>query len=108
MLGRMNADITICATIQTKDSKGFVTNTDNALAAVKAYKEERHGSTAWKNRAAFTTSNTLFRFRIIPNVTLDTAMVILCGGERYNVTSAQVLGGMYVEVLADKTKPSGG
>ena len=108
MLGRMNADITICVTTQTKDSKGFVTNTDKALAAVKAYKEERHGSESWKNRAAFTSATTMFRFRCIPNVTLNAAMVILHGGERYNITSVQVLRGMYVEVMADKTKPSGG
>ena len=108
MLGRMNAEITICETKQTKDSKGFVSHSDKVLATVKAYKEERHGNETWRNRAAFSTATCLFHFRSIPNLTITTDMTINSGGERYNITSVQDKRGMYVEVLAEKITPSKG
>ena len=106
MLGRMNAIIEIIETAQHKDTQGFVTHTGKALAVVRAYKEERHGSETWKNRAVFSTATCMFRFRMIPNVEVTPAMVVMFAGERYNIVSVQSIRGMYVEVLADKIMPS--
>jgi head-tail adaptor len=88
----------------TKDSEGFVTNTGKSLVSVRAYKETKHASEAWKNRAAFSTAAALFRFRMIPGLTITTDMFIICDDERYNIVSVEdVKGrGMYVEVLAEK------
>jgi hypothetical protein len=54
-------------------------------------------------------ASALFRFRKIPGLTVDAAMVIICGGERYNIISAEdVRGrGMYMEVLAKVVSGSG-
>jgi len=92
----------------TKDSAGFAIQNDEPLASVRAYKEMRYGNESWRNRAAFSTSNALFRFRKIPELEVTAAMDIICDGERYNIISVEdVRGrGMYIEVLAEKIEPS--
>ena len=45
--------IEIISTEPDKDFMGFTKQGDSVLAKVRAYKESRHGSTAWRNRAAF-------------------------------------------------------
>jgi len=106
----MNAFIDIVQTIQNKDAAGFSVSEDNILASVRAYKEERHGTKMWANRAAFSTATCLFRFRVIPEVEITTKLQILCGGKRYKILSAEdVRGrGMYIEALADILEPSKG
>ena len=108
--GKMNTFIDIVQTNQTKDADGFVTSNDTVLASVRAYKEDRHGTTTWANRAVFSTATAMFQFRVIPGVTIDTKLQILCGGDRYKILSAEdVRGrGMYIEVLADRIEPSKG
>lgn len=107
--GKMNTNINIISTQPIKDSEGFVTEGDNVLASVRAYKENKHGSERWANMAAFSEATTLFRFRKIPGVTVDTTLVITDADGRYNIVNADdVRGrGMYVEVLAEEVKPSG-
>ena len=102
-LGKMNTFIDIVTTEPVKDADGFATKGDRAIASVRAYKEERHGSEKWANMAAFSAATALFRFRKIPGVTVDTTMTILCGGERYRIVSAEdVRGrGMYIEVMTE-------
>lgn len=102
--GKMNAFIDIVETRRGKDEEGFATSEDVVLASVRAYHEQRHGSEKWASRAAFSTSTDLFRFRVIPHLDITTSVLILCDGERFNVTSAEdVKGrGMYTEVLAEK------
>jgi SPP1 family predicted phage head-tail adaptor len=104
----MSSFIKIVANEPVKDSEGFSVNSDVTLASVRAYKEDKHGSEAWRNRAVFSTATVLFRFRKIPNLTVTTAMFILCDGERYNIVSVEdVKGrGMYVEALADMVSSS--
>jgi len=85
-----------------KDAEGFAIHSDTILAYVRAYKEERHGSKGWANRAAFTTSTVLFRFRRIPDLTVDTTMSIICEGVRYHINSAELVRSMYVEILAER------
>ena len=101
--GKINAFIDIVSTAHTTDAAGFGSETDTVLASVRAYREERHGSEQWANRAAFSSATTLFRFRKIPNMAVTTEHFILCEGQRFNIISVEdVKGrGMYVEVLAE-------
>ena len=105
----MNTLISIAQEVVTKDAEGFATKTDQVLASVFAYREGRHGSQKWVNRAAFSEATDLFRFRVIPDLTVTTAHVILCGDARFSITSAEnVKGrGMYLEVLAKRVTPDG-
>ena len=107
--GKMNVTVDILRPTITKDSAGFKRESDELLASVRAYREGRHGSEKWANRAVFTDATDLFRFRVIPNLTITTDMVIVCSGCRFKITSVEdVKGrGMYIEVLAKEVKPSG-
>ena len=102
--GKMNTRISISEETVTKDAEGFAQKADRILASVRACREERHGSQKWVNRAAFSEATDLFRFRKIPGFMVMTEHVILCDGERYEITSVEdVKGrGMYLEVLAKK------
>ena len=107
--GKMNTFIDLVEKQAIRDSEGFSTETDVILASVRAYQECRHGNEKWANRAQFSEATDLFRFRCIPGVTVTTAMVIVSGDGRFEITSVEdVKGrGMYIEVLAKEVKPSG-
>ena len=107
--GKMNTFVDIISTKPVKDSEGFAEKGDVILASVRAYKEERHGSEKWANRAAFSQASALFRFRKIPNLEITTDLVLVCSDGRYNIVSLEdVKGhGMYIEALAEKVKSSG-
>ncbi len=109
-LGRMSSFILIMSNEPTKDAEGFAVNTGVPLASVWAYKEDRHGSEAWKNRAMFSSATSLFRFRKIPGITVTTAMYIECDGERFNIVSVDDIRnrGMYIEALTELTTASEG
>jgi head-tail adaptor len=107
--GKMNDFIDIIQTSQTLDAAGFSTSIDVVLASVRAYREDRHGTKMWANRAAFTDATTLFRFRVIPTITAPyTLYMIACQGERFKILSAEdVRGrGMYIEILAQRLEAS--
>jgi head-tail adaptor len=106
--GKMRSFIYIVSNEPTKDEAGFAIPGGEILASVRAYKEMRHGNESWRNRASFSSSNALFRFRKIPGLEITPAMAILSDGERYNINSVEdVRGrGMYIEVLAEKIEPS--
>lgn len=105
----MNTFINIIEKVTIKDSEGFSTEVDNILASIKAYREGRHGTEKWANRATFSDATDLFRFRCLPGITVTTAMVIVCDDGRFEITSVEdVKGrGMYIEVLAREVKASG-
>ena len=107
--GKMNTFIDIIKPAITKDPDGFKVTSDEVLASVRAYREGRHGSERWANRAAFTDATDLFRFRCIPDLKINEDMVIICADSRFEITSMEdVKGrGMYIEVLAKEVKPSG-
>ena len=107
--GKMNVPISIAEETIVKDAEGFATKSDNILASLHAYREGRHGSQKWVNRAAFSEATDLFRIRVIPGLAVTTAHVILCGVDRFEITSVEdVQGrGMYLEVLAKKVTPDG-
>ena len=108
--GKMNSLADIVKTNQVKDSEGFTHSKDEVLATVRVYREGRHGSQRWANLAAFSEATDLFRFRCIPRLTVTTDNFLICGGERFNITSVEnVKGrGMYIEVLAKKEVPTVG
>lgn len=102
--GKMTLPIQLVLPKETTDSEGFRITQDTVVANIRAYREGRHGSERWANRALFSESTDLFRFRHIPGVTISTDMVIVCGGERFNITSVEDIKGkgMYTEALAKK------
>lgn len=107
--GKMNKFIEITQKQITLDDEGFQTETDAVLARVRAYREGRHGSEKWANRAAFSEATDLFRFRTIHSLTVTTDMRLLCDGSVFEITSVEdVKGrGMYIEALAKEAQPSG-
>lgn len=108
--GRMNRQASIIEEIVDKNSEGFASKQDVTLASVCMYREGRHGSERWANLATFSEATDLFRFRKIPGLKVTTGMFILCGGERFDIISAENVGGrgMYIEVLAKKVVSSRG
>ena len=107
--GRMNTLISITREVVMKDVEGFATKTDEVIASVFAYREGRHGSQKWVNRAVFSEATDLFQFRVITGLTVSPAHVIVCGEDRFEITSVEdVKGrGMYIEALAKKVTPDG-
>lgn len=107
--GKMNTQIQITLKQVTFDDEGFQTESDVVVATVRAYREGRHGSEKWANRAAFSEATDLFRFRTIPGVKMSTDMRLFCGDSVFEITSVEdVKGrGMYIEVLCKEVKPSG-
>ena len=108
--GKMKEFIDIVKTTKTRDKAGFLGETQEVVVSVRAYKEGRHASEKWANRATFSEATDLFRFRVIPNVTITNDMSIICNGSNYEITSIEdVKGkGMYVEVLAKKVEAVNG
>ena len=106
----MNTHISIAEEKVTKDAEGFAIKTENVLTSICAYREGRHGSQKWVNRAAFSEATDLFRIRTIPGLTVTTEHVILCDGERYEITSVEDVKGrnMYLEVLAKRIEATHG
>jgi head-tail adaptor len=106
--GKINTFIDIISTVPIKDAEGFATKSDNKLASLRAYKEDRHGSEKWTNMASFSNASSLFRFRIIPEFSVTTEMVIVCEDGRYQILSVEDVRsrGMYLEVLAEKLEPT--
>lgn len=107
--GKMNTQIQITQKRVTLDDEGFQTESDVIVAEVRAYREGRHGSEKWANRAAFSEATDLFRFRTIPGLMVTTNMRLLCDGSVFEITSVEdVKGrGMYIEALAKEVQPSG-
>lgn len=105
----MSTFIDIIEPRKVKDESGFITVQDVILASVKAYKELRHGSRVWANRAAFSKATVLFRFRKIDGIKIDTSHVIVCDTDRYRILSIEDVKnrGMYMEALCDEDKISG-
>ena len=107
--GKMTSHIDIITTDPVRDAEGFVSTGDNILASVRAYKEDRHGTTKWANMAAFSNATTLFRFRCLPGIEVNPSLYIACDGGRYRILSVENVRerGMYLEVLAERLEPTG-
>ena len=107
--GKMNSFIEIVKKSIDTDDEGFKTETLNTVAKIRAYREGRHGSEKWANRATFSTATDLFRFRCIPHIEITTDMLILCDNRKFEITSVENVKGrnMYLEVLAKEVKSGG-
>lgn len=108
-IGRMNRHIDIVNKVETTDSDGFLVVQNTVLHSVRAYREGRHGSKAWSNRASFTSATDLFVIRKIPNFMPTTKHFIQDGFDLFEITSVEDVKGrnMYIEILAKEVKPSG-
>ena len=108
--GKLNTFIELGIFRKVKDADGFTTSVYETMASVRAYREGRHGSQKWANLASFSEATDLFRFRIIPGVSITTDYSLKCGGETFDITSVEdVKGrGMYIEVLAKKVVSTNG
>ena len=108
--GKMNGFADIKSIQTAQDSEGFTSKTEVTLASVRCYREGRHGSERWANLAAFSEATDLFRFRVLPGLTVTTDHYIVYEDERYDITSVENVKGrrMYIEVLAKKVVPSHG
>lgn len=109
--GKMNTFIDIITTEPIKDAEGFVTKGARILASVRAYKETRNTSAKWERiigSAAFSSVSAIFKFRKIPDLTVDTTLFISDADGRYNIVSVEdVRGrGMYIEVMVEKLEGS--
>ena len=106
---RFDRFITIVKPAVTADTEGFGSKVDVTQAQTRAYREGRHGSRKWANRAAFSEATDLYCFRVIPNLTITTDMQLLDGNLRWEITSVENIKGrnMYVECLVKEVKPSG-
>ena len=102
--GKMNGFAEILSVEKIKDAEGFTTTRETTVANVRIYREGRHGTKRWANLAAFSEATDLFRFRVIPDVTITTENIIVTDGDRFTIESVEnVKGrGMYLEVLARK------
>ena len=105
---KLNTFIDIIKMEPVKDADGFPHMTDIVVASVRAYKEDRHGNQTWANRAVFTTATALFRFRVLPGITIEPGMAVACSDGRYRILSVEDVKGrrMYLEALAEKIEPS--
>ena len=107
--GKMNKFVEITQKQVVTDSEGFQSESNVVVARIRAYREGRHGSEKWANRAVFSEATDLFRFRTIPDLQVTTEMRILCDDSVFEISSVEdVKGrGMYVEALAKEVEPSG-
>ncbi|VEI13850.1 phage head completion protein [Trueperella bialowiezensis] len=105
-IGSMHETIDLITPIPVRDQAGFTTTTDQIVASVRAYREVRHASAAWVNRAAFTKATVLFRIRTIPGLDISEEMEIATHDGRYVIDSVETLG-RYVEILAHHTTAEG-
>ena len=105
----MNTRVTFFYKQKDTDAEGFLTEENHPLADVRAYREDQHGTQSWRNRAAYTTANTLFRLRKIPHFHITTDMYIACCGEKFEIYSVEDIKGrgMYIEILAERMRPNG-
>ena len=108
--GKMNRIAEIVEKRRIKDAEGFTSDQEVTLAAIRVYREGRHGSERWANLAAFSEATDLFRFRTVPGLVITTEHYLVCDGEQFDIVSVEdVKGrGMYTEVLAKKVVVSSG
>jgi len=105
--GKMNTPAQVLRVTYEKDTDGFATPTDQPVKSVRAYFEQRHGNVKWANRAAFSEATALFRFRVIPGLSIEPLYIIVCAAGRFEVLSVEQLRGMYVKILAREVEPVG-
>ena len=104
--GKMKGFALIKQLYKQKDADGFTKDAELILAKVRCYREGRHGSARWANLSTFTQATDMFRFRVIPDVTVTPDLYIDYQGERFKILSVENIRGrgMYLEILAEKVE----
>lgn len=105
-LGQMRHFIDILRLEHTKDAAGFDSTRDVVVASVRAEVEQRHASSAWVNRAAYTKATAIFRIRTHPGITVDESMVIATADGRWVIDSVEQVG-RYTVIEAHQHTPEG-
>jgi len=105
--GKMREPVTLIRVHHEKDADGIAHPCDEVIARVRAYHEQRHGNVKWANRAAFSEATALFRFRVIPGLTVEPLYIIIYKARRYEILSVEVLRGLYVEALVKEVAAVG-
>lgn len=105
-IGSMRETIDLIAPVTVRDKAGFTTTSDQIIATVRAYRETRHASAAWVNRAAYTKATVLFHIRVIPSLEVSEAMEIATHDGRYVIDTVETIG-RYIEILAHHSAPEG-
>ncbi|MGJ9482071.1 phage head completion protein [Actinotignum sp. GS-2025e] len=105
-VGSMRDRIDLIAPVTVRDKAGFTTTRDQVVATVRAYRETRHATSAWVNRAAYTNATVLFRIRVMPGLDVTAAMEIATCDGRFVIDTVEVIG-RYVEILAHQSVPEG-
>ena len=106
--GNLRHAIRIVQPVVVLDASGFEQREDHEVASVRASIEQRHATSAWVGRAAYSDATALFRIRPIPGVEVTTAMEIDCHLGRFLIDSVEVLARRYVQILAHNKTPEGG
>ena len=102
--GKMNTIIEIIDTTLVKDNEGFTQKDEQVIARARAYKDERHGSRKWANMAAYTKASATFQLRRIPDVMIETGMLIRCDTGEYRILSVEIIMGFYMQLAAEKVE----
>ncbi|MEX3505466.1 head-tail adaptor protein [Corynebacterium sp. LK2510] len=105
-IGSMRETIDLIAPVTVRDKAGFTTTRDQVVATVRAYRETRHATSAWVNRAAYTNATVLFRIRTMPGLDVSEVMEIATHDGRFVIDTVEVIG-RYVEILAHQSVPEG-
>lgn len=105
-IGSMRETIDLITLVPVRDAAGFTSSTAQVAASVRAYREARHASSAWVNRAAYTQASVLFRIRAIPGLEVTEAVEISTREGGFVIDTVEVIG-RYVEILAHHDTPEG-
>lgn len=105
-IGSMRETIDLITPVARRDAAGFTASAEQVVASVRAYRQMRHASSAWVNRAAYTQATVLFRIRTIPGLTVSEVMHIAAADGRYIIDTVEPIGA-YIEILAHRLHPEG-
>lgn len=97
--GKMRDKIIIYSVDANRDSDGYASELDTVVATIRAYREDKSNTLKWTNSAVMEGIDAMFTFRKIPGVTVKPKMIISNRGDKFLVTSAELLRG-YVKVMA--------
>lgn len=103
-IGDLRTPIIILEIKHGKDKEGFASTTEEPVACVRSYKEDKNTTEKWSNRALFQQASSLFKIRYIPHLNITTDMKIECYDGMYEILSVENVKGknMYIEILARK------
>lgn len=103
--GKMNDFASIIKRTISKDSEGFKEESEEVLASVRCYHEQRHSSYRWANLAAFSQATDRFVIRKNPRYDVKIGYFIDCDNIRYKILSVENVKnrGMYLDIYAERT-----